>query len=642
MSKIAHNMFLLIWACAVLGCCSNIDTLDFELTDEPEMVCADRNTDNVCSSYSNILDSLPRANLQNDANGAQQNVVQESQAPGDLRSLDAPGPSNTVNDLENNEDFSGSASLSLPRTSTSTGSSISSVQVQSTVVNGTKRINEETERTDGEQKTRKRRKTKTTGSKANTALMGETKVRMAVKKFNRCFRVHAMVWSLTPSFIVGFAEDLAQRGLTSVHSREIVEKCTVSEKWLGQNVFWRMLLFFVDTLSLEVAILNQAEEKKTVVLRDRIREKPLSECRREHICKTIAKARGAKRMEIKCTLNFLERRSTADVPAILKWLLHHVNIRCVGITCNLTEAGMNSAVLGRYLADLTIEWRGSRARIDSIALHFNFAQYKDAAVIVKEFPDISVLKLHIIATDPQETGVINQVLEALLLHCPALEQLSVFGIRVGIIHIQIITAMLPQLVLLEVGVLDLEKLGLGLEEEKEAMPVFPGLKTLKTLSLYNYSDTGIEKFASLFLSLEYVQISANNVASSLIDVLSKLRFLRSLEIVNGLLSIEPAECLLEKLPSLECLSVGVYKLDNKLAHVLSKYAGMHILNLRGYYTTGFLASLLQPSPLMNTLKVLSLFRHSNIYYKRGNFSTEDISSKDTAMENFGCAVKIRQ
>ncbi|KAI5189728.1 hypothetical protein NECID01_0634, partial [Nematocida sp. AWRm77] len=202
-----------------------------------------------------------------------------------------------------------------------------------------------------------------------------------------------------------------------------------------------------------------------------------------------------------------------------------------------------------------------------------------------------------------------------------------------------IAAMLPHLVLLELELLSLGTLVLGQKEEEEAIPVLPGLKTLKLPNIYNYSDTGIEKFMGLFPSLEYVQISARYVATSLIYALSTLPHLWSLEIANGTLLIETIEYLLEKLPSLECLSVGVNEMGNKLALVLSKCTAMHTLILRGNYTPGFLASLLQPSPLMNTLKVLSVWRYTN--KGKIKFSPKDKHSKDTAMEKFECAVEIK-
>ncbi|KAI5145283.1 hypothetical protein NEPAR04_2392 [Nematocida parisii] len=477
-------------------------------------------------------------------------------------------------------------------------------------------------------------------AETNTALMDETEVRIAIEKFGRYFGKDTKVnVRLTPDML-GFAEDLALRGLTSAHSREIVDLCTASEQWLEHSVFWRILMFFVDTMSLEIVELNHLENKKTAVLRNRkTSAKPLSRCTKDYIYKIIAKVRGTERMEIQCSLDFLVSRGTADVLAVLRWFLYHVKIECIGIACNLTEAGMNSAVLGRQMETLSKEWRGSTLRIDSLALYFNLAQYREAAEVVKECPWVSVLKMHFIGTDSRETGDINQALKALLLHCPSLEQLSVFKVSIDIEHIRTIAAMLPQLVLLEVGVLTLKKLALDQKNENEAIPVLPGLKTLKVRSLYNYSDAGIESLVCLFPSLKYVQISAKNVTTPLIDTLSSLRFLRTLEILNGFLPIETAEYLLDKLPALEWLSAGVNKLDNSLAHVLSECTGIQTLKLRGTYIPGFLASLLQPSPLMNTLKVLCVCRNSG-FYRKGSLSAEDLSSKDTAMKKFGCAVEI--
>ncbi|KAI5192097.1 hypothetical protein NECID01_1806 [Nematocida sp. AWRm77] len=200
--------------------------------------------------------------------------------------------------------------------------------------------------------------------------------------------------------------------------------------------------------------------------------------------------------------------------------------------------------------------------------------------------------------------------------------------------------MLPQLELLEIEFLTLDRFGLGLEEEEESMLVFSGLKTLKLPNISNYSDVGIKNLACLFPSLKWIQISSKDPIISLTNALSRLRHLRTLEIIKGSLRIETLEYLLEKLPSLECLSFGVYNLDNKLAHALSKYSGIHTLKLRGHYTPGFLASLLQPSPLMNTLKSLCVWRHSGLY--GGTFSIEDNHSKKAAMKNFGCALQIRR
>ncbi|KAI5191549.1 hypothetical protein NECID01_1499, partial [Nematocida sp. AWRm77] len=508
-----------------------------------------------------------------------------------------------------------------------------------------KRLHEEVGKEDGEQKAEKRQKVNTTATstatETNTALMDETEACLTIEEFGRYFGKDTKISGYMPRSMLEFAKDLGRRGLASVHSSKIVEVCMASEEWRGHTVFWRMLLFFVDTMSLEVVHLDRLEDKKTIVLRNRTRNKPLSECSRQHIYKTIDRCRGAERMEMQCSLNILESRGTADVLGVLKWLLYHVNIRCVGITCDLTEVGMSSAVLRRQVEALSKERRGTRVCIDSLTLRFILAQYKDAAVVVKECPWVTVLKIHFIGNDLTQADDSIRLLKALLLHCPALEQLSVFGVRVGVEHIRKIAAMLPQLVLLEVELLSLDTLVLSQKEEEEFRLVFSGLKTLKLPNMYNYncSCSGIEKFVCLFPSLKFVQISAKNVTTPLIDALSSLRFLRSLETVNGLVPIETAEYLLERLPSLECLSVGVNKLDNKLVHVLSGCTGIQTLILRGIYTPGFLASLLQPSPLMSTLKVLTLWRNCS-FYRKDKFSAEDLSSKDTAMENFGCTIEI--
>ncbi|KAI5189770.1 hypothetical protein NECID01_0676 [Nematocida sp. AWRm77] len=644
MVKAIYYAWMILLKCTVLVHSTDFDSLDFEVTDELEMMYADINPDNFYSDYFGILDSLSRDDWQNDARSAQQSVLQEEHALESSCALDVPALSNAVNTMAIDEgSFSSdsvSASLSLP--GTSTASAISSVQVQSPA-GSAKRACDTAEKKDREQGTRKKQKTNTTATStatvANSALMDETEVCMAIEEFGRYFGKDAKVSGYMPRGMPEFAEYLAQRGLASVHSREIVELCTASKQWLGRHVFWRMLMLFVDTLSLELTDLNQLEDKKTVVLRDRTSKQPLSEYRKKYIYYVIAKFRAAERMEMQCSLNVLEDRGTAGVLGVLRWLLHHVKIECVGITCDLTEAGMTSEVLGRQVEALTQEWRGSKVHIDSLSLHFNFAQYKDASVVVKEYPWITVLKMHFIGASRHSVDTRKQALEALLLHCPALEQLGVFGVRVSVEHIRAIAAMLPQLVLLEVSFLSLKKLVLGQKEEEESMQVFPGLKTLKLVKIYNYSDAGIVALVCLFPSLQSMQIPSRYVTTPLIDALSNLHLLRSLKTVNSLLSIETAVYLLEKLPTLECLSIGVKELDRTLAHGLSKHAGIHTLNLRGNYTPDFLSSLVQPSPLMSTLKVLCLWRNSGTSY-RSNFSTKDISSKDTAMKKFGCAIKI--
>ncbi|KAI5144796.1 hypothetical protein NEPAR04_2215 [Nematocida parisii] len=608
---IVQNIFLLIWARAVLVCCAGSSHPDAE-----RVYASMPNLAAVASYYLNS--SLASAY------GPRNNVYHDCE-PLDLSCKTGARESSSC------------SSATIPTTSNTPTHACSS--------SAAKRIHEEAEKKNGEKKVSKKQKTNTnttsTAAVANTALMDEKEACLMIEEFGRCFVEDTKISDYTLREMAGLANNLAQRGLASTHSGKIVELCTASEQWLGHDVFWRMLMFFVDRLSLEVADLNWLEDKKTVVLRDRIREKPLSGCSKDHICRTIAKVRGAERMEIQCSLSFLESRGTVDVQAVFKWLLHHVNIQCVGVSCDLTEAGMNSTVLGRHVEALTKEWRGSSVCTDSLALHFTLPQYKDAAVVVKECPWVTVLKMHFIDAGYYPVDTKNQALKALLLHCPVLEQLSVFGLHIRVEHIRTIAAMHPQLVLLEVELLCLDTLVLSQKKEDDAIPVFPALKTLKLQNIYNYSDAGIEKFVGLFPSLEDVQIPARSVATSLIDALSKLRLLRSLGTVNGSLEIETVEYLLERLPALECLSIGVKYLDNKLAHALSKYTEMHTLKLRGRYNPGFLGSLLQPSPLMNMLKTLCVCRNSGTSYRRGNFSTEDISSKGTAMKNFGCAVEIK-
>ncbi|KAI5191553.1 hypothetical protein NECID01_1503 [Nematocida sp. AWRm77] len=508
----------------------------------------------------------------------------------------------------------------------------------------TKRIHEEAEKEDREQKAEKRQKVNTTatsmGSETNTALMDETEVYRTIKEFGRYFGHSTIVGINLTRDIAEFANDLALRGLTSVHSSKIVELCTASEKWRGHSVFWRMLTLFVDTLSLEITDLNRLEDKKTIVLRDRIRDKPLSEYSDRYIRYVIAKCRGSLRMEMHCSLNVLERRGTADVLSVLRWLLYHVKIECVETACDLTEAGMNSVVFGRQIVAFAKVWKSRMIRIDSLALRIDPTQNVEAAKIINLCSWVAVLKIHFIGAAIFQADVINQALKGLLLHCPALEQLSVFGVHISVEHIRTITAMLPQLVLLEVGVLNLVTFVLGQKNEKESMPVFPDLKTLKLTNIYIQSYLDIEKLVKFFPNLEDMQISVKNVTIPLIDALSSLRYLRSLKILNGIMLIETIEYLLEKLPALECLTVKINELNNSLAHVLSKYTGIHTLKLKGNYIPGFLASLLQPSPLMNTLKVLTVWRNPGASYRRGKFTIEDKYSKQTAMDKFECAIQV--
>ncbi|KAI5189606.1 hypothetical protein NECID01_0629, partial [Nematocida sp. AWRm77] len=541
-ARVLYYLWIILLGCVVLVYGSDFDSLGFELTD----ICADINLDNFYCDYSDLLDSLDGGSLLS--------ALQAKKTLGCSSALDTPGPSNAMNAVDVNEGSSASApvSLSLPGTSPSTSpgpstgadagsaSFISSVHAQSPA-SSAKRACDTTKKKEGKQRARKRQKTTTTVAETNTALMDGEEARMAIENFNRRFGKHKKVMCRTPTGMPEFSKDLAQRGLTSVCSREIVEQCTASEHWLGHNMFWRMLMFFVDTLSLEIADSNRLEGKKTVVLRDRkLHKKPLSECSYKSMWNVISRYRDAERMEIQCSLNFLEGRSTVDVLCVLRWLLYHVKIEYVGIACDFTEPQITSEVLIRQIADLIKERRGSRVRIDSLALHFTLAQYMAAAGIVKKCPWITVLKIHFIDDDLYGDDDIEKALESLLPHCPALDQLSVFGIRIGIDHIQIITEILPQLVVLEVELLNLSMLTFGQKEKKksnrEAVPTeFPNISTLKVSDLYNYSGPGIKKFMGLFPNLKSIQILASFVTIPMIDALSRLRLLRSLEILNGTL-----------------------------------------------------------------------------------------------------------
>ncbi|KAI5188425.1 hypothetical protein NECID01_0056 [Nematocida sp. AWRm77] len=520
--------------------------------------------------------------------------------------------------------------LSCPWTDTSTNSDISTSGCSSV-----KRVHEEVAKKDEEQKARKKQKTTAMSAETNSALMDETEVQVAVEEFNRRFGYGAKIISSTPSDMIVFVKNLAQRGLTSAHSREIMEKCTASEKWLGHIVFWKILIFFLETLSLEITTLNRLEDKKTVVLRDRKKGKPLSEYTDRHMWYIASKCQNSERMKIECSLCFLEGKGTADVLVVLRWLLHHIKIGCVGFACDLTELGMSSEVFGRQIVSFAKEWKGRLIYIDSLTLYLRLGQHIAAAEIIKQCFWISLLKVYFLSTNKNQVDTIGHMLEHFLLQCPVLRQLSVFGLIIGIIHIQKIVTMLPLLVFLEVESLRLGMLALG--QEEKTVIAFPGLKVLKISTIYSHSRD-IENLAYIFPNLQSIQMPGKNVTPSLIYVLSKLSHLRSLETVNGLLLIETVEYLLEKLPSLECLAVGVKELDNRLAQVLSKYVGMHTLNLRGNYTTGFLASLLRPSPLMSTLKVLCVYKYSGIY--SSSLSPEDQHSKKEAMKKFGCAVQM--
>ncbi|KAI5192098.1 hypothetical protein NECID01_1807 [Nematocida sp. AWRm77] len=403
--KALYYGWMILLGSEMLMCSVDFSSLSFEPTD----ICPDINLDVFYSDYFDTLDSLAR--------DIPQNVLQEEQATGDSRPLEVPGASKIVNSVDVIEELS--TFISFPATSTSTASSISSVQVQSPVAS-TKRACNTAEKKDRKQRARKQQKTNTTVTEANSVLIDEVEVRMAVEKFNRYFGDDKKVSIRLPPGITEFAENLVQRGLASVHSREIMELCTASEKWLGHNIFWRMLIFFMGTQPLYLTNLNQLEDKNTIVLRDKLSNQPLSESSNRKLQHVVAKFRDAERMEIQCSLSILEGKGTTNVLGVLRWLLYHVNIRCVGITCDLREAGMNSAVLGRQMAALTKERRESRVHVDSLALHFKFADYMAAAKIINQCPSISVLKIHVIGVYWCQVDDINQALKALLLHCPAL------------------------------------------------------------------------------------------------------------------------------------------------------------------------------------------------------------------------------
>ncbi|KAI5191494.1 hypothetical protein NECID01_1488 [Nematocida sp. AWRm77] len=635
MSRVLYYGWMILLACFVLVCTGSSSDCDME-EGEANIASSDCTIPSyLCPSpysysYTSLISNLdPQYNVYHGSSASAHNELPSMQS--DCKPLDL------------------SCNTGARESSSHLGAAISTnsdTPTHACSSSDAKRIHEEAEKEDGEQKAEKRQKTNTTATstaaEANTSLMDETEVRIAIEDFNRCFRDDTKVWIRLPPDIAEFAKDLAQRGLTSAHSSEIVELCTASEQWRGHSVFWRMLMFFVDTLSLEITDLNRLEDKKTIVLKNRkTSDKPLSEYTDRSIYMTIDRCRGAERMKMQRSLNVLESRGTADVLAVLRWLLYHVNIQCVGITCDLREAGMSSAVFERQIVAFAKVWKSRIIHIDSLALHFGLAQYKAAAEIINLCSWITVLKIHFMGAGLCQAYDINQTLKALLPHCPALEQLSIFEVGIDIDHIRTVAVMLPQLVLLEVEFLTLDTLVLGQKEEKESMPVFPALKTLKLPNTYNYSYDSIEKFMGLFPNLKDVQIPAKNVVIPLIDALSKLHHLRSLEIINGLLPTKTAEYLLEMLPTLECLSVGVYELDSKLAHALSKCTRMHALKLRGQYIPGFLSSLLQPSPLMTTLKSLCIWRNSGPFYRKSNFSAEDKHSKEAAMKNFGCAVEIK-
>ncbi|KAI5190908.1 hypothetical protein NECID01_1203 [Nematocida sp. AWRm77] len=418
--------WLILLKGTVLAHSTDIETLDFELTDELEIMCADVNPGSFYSDYSGILESPPRDN--------QKNMLQENQTPGDSYSVNLSGPSCTVNSVVANDVSSTSLSLSLPSTSTSTStdSTISSVQVQSSA-DSIKRACDQTETHNGEKtKTRKIQKAMTMNAEANTALMDETEACLTIEEFGRYFRDGTKYSGYMSRDMLGFAEDLAQRGLTSAHSRKIVDLCTASEQWLGHSVFWRMLLFFVDTLSLELTDLNQLEGKKTIALRDRICSKSLSECADRSIYNTIDKVQDAVRMEIQYNLGFLEDKGTEDAFSVLRWLLYHVNIRRVEIICDLTKQEIDLAIFRRQLTALTKEKRGNRVYIDSLALYFKLAQHMAAAEIIKHTTSITMLKIGFLPMNIHQIDSIDHILETLLSQHLELEKLCVSGVRLGI------------------------------------------------------------------------------------------------------------------------------------------------------------------------------------------------------------------
>ncbi|KAI5189584.1 hypothetical protein NECID01_0607 [Nematocida sp. AWRm77] len=634
-----HCVAFLVCVLVRYACAADISGLDDEMID----ICLDVNLDAFCFDYSNILDS-PSGNSLLD-------MLQENQTPDDSYALEAPVLSNALDSVGINEGSSVSFSLSSPSTSastiasTSTCSSIPSVQGCFSA-GSAKRACDMEEKKDREQMVHKRQKTNTILSEANTGRMDKKEVCLVIEEFNRYFMYGVNVWVYIPLNVTEFAKNIAQRGLTSAYSKEIIKQCTASKEWLGHKFFWRVLIFFLNTLSLDIVTSNQLEDKNTIILKDRkIRSKLLLDYTRYHMCRSVSKCQGATKMEINCSLNILEDRSTADVFSVLRWLLYHVNIGHVSIVCDLTKTPISSNAFGRQIAALTKNWKGSRLCIDSLTLHFVLTQHMNASAIVKEFPSIPALKIYFRVSCHYQFGDVNQALKALLLNCPALEQLNIFGVYIGIGHIQMIVSILPKLVLLEVESLNLDMLQLcqRKKEERERETVsteFPSIRTLKLLNLSNYKNGNIERFVGFFPSLNFVKLPTKYVSASLINAFSRLPYLRSLKIIDGLLLTETAVFLIEKLPNLETLCLGVKKLDAPLLQAFSKCTTMHILQLRGHYNTGFLSSLVCSSPLMNTLKVLDVYRYS----KSGTtkLTPKDLSSKKTAMNNFGCVININR
>ncbi|KAI5191491.1 hypothetical protein NECID01_1485 [Nematocida sp. AWRm77] len=432
-----------------------------------------------------------------------------------------------------------------------------------------------------------------------------------------------------------FLESLVDKTFQLPFVKDILEQCVASEEWIGDQIFWSMLAFFVDTLSLDIWVYGN-EEHRNIVQLDCKYQKDISVFQ-PPIRPTqtiVSRCLGTQNLEIVCDLELLTPKDTV----ILGWLLRHVGITFIWLETQVLPTD-NPSMVRQKLQNLTKTYGLSGAQIKKLDLGFHWKQYEDIWAILEAHSCLTTLMLSEFKMPHRFQNIENLVY--MLRLCPRLEQLYIPKMCIYIDGICKVLGALPGVAKLEVG----EMLFYAVQKTKEKRPsqivAHPGVKELKIIQCKQYSADNLKELASLVPNLTYLNITTPRLNIDTAVQLADLPKLKDLIIGKGILDSNTVSYLAEALLHLNYLSICVERLDIAIAQALARSANMKVLILNGIYTPDFLTFIFQSS-LLNTLKKLTIFFSIENPQDAFSLSHNDIITKQDIELKSLCRIYIRE
>ncbi|KAI5190491.1 hypothetical protein NECID01_0997 [Nematocida sp. AWRm77] len=465
---------------------------------------------------------------------------------------------------------------------------------------------------------------------------------LLLNAFNRLFKEETLSIGLNTN-IIEYWHQTMRKSMHTPEFAKLSEKLLASKKWIGHNIFWRLLVEFLNKLSLELSVEN-IQNNSTATKRREATIKLTSpntdtshEMSAGELETIVSNCKGVQKMKIECNLKHLSQDDAMSTLSVFRWLLHHVGIQYLSI-CHIVHTDLRLHQPISLLNHLTQDSLGNMLYVESLFLEVHNKNCESALQILKEYSYISELSittgkyLETTTIDPNSLGEIFRL-------CSNMETLLLPNMTLCIDTLRECLLGNIKLKHLEIYNLLLESKDQINYDRKTSFMSLPFLTVeyLKVAESCSYFESNMRTFVLSFPNLKSLDIVVKGITLIAIGQLSSLCNLTSLAVRNHSLINEHITQIVHCLPNLTCLFIYAFFLDESLARALFRASKLHTLNIQGNYIAGFLKYLFQ-QPLVHSLKSLNI-------YRSGPITAEFLSPKDKeaqfyAKVYFNCIVSF--